>query len=147
MISGDTVVVLADVESGAMNQDTGDRIKVVSSAKVLVLTVDLVGIQTLQYGQSLGNEFSYSLKISRMLYNNEKYCYFDSKLYEVKGIGKAKYPTDMLLLVCELDDDDVKTAITTWCSPSSSGQTTNNSSETNENEEDDEETSEEARDE
>lgn len=105
--------VLADV-SAVQDKATGDRVKRVTKAKALVNVVDLVGVNTAQMGQVQGFTLSYSVEIRRVFYKNEKFLYFDGRLYEVKTITKAKNPVNMLLNVQALDDPEVSTAIKEW---------------------------------
>ena len=113
MLTNPKKYILADVKS-VQDTETGDRTKVVTSARVLVDTVDLVGVNTAQLGQIQGFTLSYSVEISRALYKNEKFLYFDGALYEVKTLGKARIPTKMLLNVQALKDDETQTAIEVW---------------------------------
>ena len=47
-------------------------------------------------------------------YDGEKFVYFDGNLFEVKTMGKAKLPTDMLLNVQESSDIEAKKAVEEW---------------------------------
>ena len=113
MLTNPKKYILADVKS-EQKTETGDRTKVVSKARVLIDTVDLVGVNTAQLGQIQGFTLSYSVEIARALYKNEKFLYFDGGLYEVKSLGKAKNPIKMLLHVQALKDDETQTAIEVW---------------------------------
>lgn len=113
MITGKKLYVLANIES-VLDTETGDRTKKVTSAKKLINNVELVSVNTSMLGQQQGFNFSYSVKIYRVFYTNEKYLYFDGNLYEVKSLTKADMPTKMLLNVQKLDDADVKKAIEDW---------------------------------
>lgn len=106
-------VAIVDVKS-VTNIENGDRTKEVTNGKILVLKVDLVGIQTLQLGQTQGFNLSYSIEIPRYLYNNEKYCFMDNQLYEVRSMSKAKSEANMLLNVSTLEDATVSAAILSW---------------------------------
>ena len=116
MITGKKMVVLADIKS-VLDPNTGDRVKEVEHAKKLVSTVELVGINTAQLGQSQGFNLAYSVIVNRVHYSNEKYLYFDNTLYEIKSISKAKSPTEMLLNVQRLTDGEIKDAIEKWLNP------------------------------
>lgn len=113
MITGKKSIILANIDS-TLDPETGDRLKVVKGAKKLVGTVELVGIHTAQLGQSQGFNLSYSVEVRRVQYNNEKYLYFDSCLYEIKSLSKAKSETQMLLNVQRLEDAGIKAAIERW---------------------------------
>lgn len=113
MISGYKLVILADIES-VTDKESGDRYKQVTSARQLALNVELVGVQTQQLGQALGVTLSYSVEIPRIYYNNEKYCYFDNQLYEIKSLSKSKNNTYMNLNVAKLDDSTIENAIQDW---------------------------------
>lgn len=113
MITGKKMVVLADIKS-VLDPNTGDRVKAVEHAKKLVSTVELVGVQTAQLGQSQGFNLAYSVIVNRVHYSNEKYLYFDNTLYEIKSISKAKNPTEMLLNVQRITDGEIKSAVERW---------------------------------
>lgn len=105
--------VLADVES-KQDENTGDRVKRVTSAQSLVGVVDVVGVNTAQLGQVQGFTLAYSVQILRALYKKEKFLYFDGALYEIKTLGKAKSRAHMLLNVQESSDPEIKRAIEEW---------------------------------
>ena len=63
MITGKKMVVLADIKS-VLDTETGDRVKAVEHAKKLVSTVELVGVQTAQLGQSQGFNLAYSVIVN-----------------------------------------------------------------------------------
>lgn len=113
MITGKKLVVIADVES-VFDVETGDRSKQVTHGNKIVATVELVGVQTAQLGQSQGVNLLYSVEIPRIQYKNEKYCFWEDQVYVISTIGKAKSPTNMLLNVAKLDDDDIEQAIRNW---------------------------------
>ncbi len=104
---------LAEIESRTANA-AGDRKKYVTSVKVLVCLVDLVGVNTSQIGQLQGFTLSYSVEVPRIQYENEKYLYFDGEVYEIKTLSKAKLPTNMLLNVQKIGDKETKIAIEEW---------------------------------
>lgn len=113
MISGYQTVALVDVDS-SMDKETGDLVRFVKRGKLLTLNIDLVGLQTLQLGQSQGIVFSYSVEIPRFQYNQEKFCYFDNTLFEIKGFSKAKQSVNMLLNVAKNDDSDIVSCVESW---------------------------------
>lgn len=113
MLTGKKLVAVVNVGT-TQDPDTGDRKKVVTGGKKLVMTVELVGVQTAQLGQVQGFNLAYSAEVDRVQYNNEKYLYFGADLYEIKSIGKAKDSTKMLLHVQLLQDADIKLAVEAW---------------------------------
>jgi hypothetical protein len=113
MITGKKLYVLANVNS-VLDDQTGDRIKVVTRGRKLINNVELVGVNIAQLGQQQGFNLTFSVKIYRVYYNGEKYLYFGGNLYEIKSLAKADMPTKMLLNVQKLDDADVKKAIEDW---------------------------------
>lgn len=106
-------LALVDVDT-ITDETNGDRTLTVTNGQKIICKKDLVGLQTQQFGQSQGFIFNNSLEIDRMRYNNQKYCYVDNKLYEIKSIGKAKLEKDMLLNVVEIVNAKITTAITNW---------------------------------
>lgn len=113
MLTKKRFLVLVDVDT-TINVVNGDRTLTVANGQKIICKKDLVGLQTQQFGQSQGFIFNSSLEIDRTYYNNQKYCYVDSKLYEIKSISKAKLEKDMLLNVVEIVNAKITTAITTW---------------------------------
>jgi len=113
MITGNKLYILADI-GNVLDTETGDRVKTVVNGKILINNVELVGINTAQYGQSLGFNLSYSISINRINYDNERYLLLEDNLFEVKNISKAKLATKMLLNVEAVDDEEIKTAIEDW---------------------------------
>lgn len=113
MITGYKRVVLVDVKS-IQKQQNGDRYFDVEKYKVLSLKVDIVGLQTMQLGQAVGQTFSFSIEIPRIQYDNERYCFFESKLYEIKTFSKAKKEQNMLLVVSKVEDEILLRTITKW---------------------------------
>lgn len=96
------------------DSETGDRIKFVESGKTLVANVELVGIQTQQVAQAQNVNLSYQIEISRMQFKNEKYVYFETNLYEIMSISKAKLNTNMNLNVQKIVDAEISNAIESW---------------------------------
>ena len=114
MLTGPKMYILADVENGMQDIKTGDRTKNVTRAKVLVNTVELVGVNTAQLGQVQGFNLAFSVEIPRIQYDSEKYLYFDNTLYEIKTLSKAKTAVNMLLNVQKSNDNEAAKAIKEW---------------------------------
>lgn len=119
MLTGKKFTVLANVET-VQDNSNGDRVKAVTSARKLASTVELVGIQTAQVGQSQGFNLAYSIEVSRAHYKKEKFLYFDKQLYEIKTTSKAKLKTKMLLNVEQSNDIEALTAIESYLSAENS---------------------------
>ncbi len=115
MQTGVKRVIIADTES-VQDPATGDRKKRVTHAKVIAANVELVGINTAQIGQVQGFNLAYSITVKRIFYGKQKFLYFDGVLYEIKTMGKAKLPSDMLLNVQVSNDTTAKAAIDEWIS-------------------------------
>lgn len=113
MLTKKRFLALVDIDT-TIDATNGDRTLTVTNGQKIICKKDLVGLQTQQFGQTIGAIFSSSLEIDRTFYNNQKYCYVDSKLYEIKSIGKAKLEKDMLLNVVEIVNSKITTAITNW---------------------------------
>lgn len=94
--------------------ETGDKVKSVVDGKVCICEKDLVGLQVQQLAQSQNMIFNNSLEIDRMFYNEQKYCYCDNNLYEIKGVGKGSKPHLMKLNVIKNDDAEIKQVIREW---------------------------------
>lgn len=94
--------------------ETGDKIKSVIDGKIYICNKDLVGLQVQQLAQSQNMIFNNSLEIDRMYYNEQKYCYCDNQLYEIKGISKGSKPYLMKLNVVKNDDAEIKKVIEEW---------------------------------
>ena len=106
-------LVIADVYS-TQDAETGDRVYAVANAKKCICNKDLVGVNTQMVATSQNIIYNYSLEVDRNFYDEQKYCYIDGKLYEIRGLSKAKQEYNMLLNVMEVTDDKVKTAIENW---------------------------------
>ena len=106
------MVLLVDIES--TSNERFEKFKKVANGRKFALHVDFAGMQTMQLGQAQGIILSYSIEIPRILYNGEKYCYFDNQVYEVETLSKAKLATNMLLNVSKLEDEEITKAIETW---------------------------------
>lgn len=113
MITGKKLLVLANIET-VQDVETGDRKKEVTGGKKLINTVELVGIQTAQLGQTQGFNLNYSVEVLRVHYNSEKYLYFDGDLYEIKTTSKAREKNKMLLNVQQSGDNEIKQAVERW---------------------------------
>ena len=94
--------------------ETGDKIKSVVDGKICVCNKDLVGVQVQQLAQNQNMIFNNSLEIDRMFYNEQKYCYCDNQLYEIKGVGKGSKQHLMKLNVVKNDDADIKKIVEEW---------------------------------
>lgn len=94
--------------------ETGDKIKSVVDGKICVCNKDLVGVQVQQLAQNQNMIFNNSLEIDRMFYNEQKYCYCDNQLYEIKGVGKGSKQHLMKLNVVKNDDADIKKIVEGW---------------------------------
>lgn len=114
MIDGIKQVVIANIDDSIYDKTTGDRQSKIQNAQSLALKVDLAGLYTKQLAQSEGFVVTISVEIPRVLYNSEKYCFFDDKLYEVKTYSKAKTPANMLLNVSEIKNERILECIKTW---------------------------------
>lgn len=113
MQTGRKRYILADITS-VQDPETGDRVKQVSKAKARIGVIELVGVNTAQLAQIQGFTLSYSVEIPRVVYANEKYLYFDEGLFEIKSMGKAKNPVNMLLNVQKSSDESITEAIERW---------------------------------
>lgn len=94
--------------------ETGDKMKSVIDGKIYICNKDLVGVQVQQLAQSQNMIFNNSLEIDRMFYNEQKYCYCDNQLYEIKGVGKGSKPHLMKLNVVKNEDAEIKQVIEEW---------------------------------
>lgn len=115
MLTGRKRYILADIAS-VQDSATGDRIKQVTKAKARIGVIELVGVNTAQLAQVQGFNLSYSVEIPRVVYKNEKYLYFEEGLFEIKSIGKAKMPVNLLLNVQRSSDESIAKAIERWIS-------------------------------
>ena len=94
--------------------ETGDKTKSVIDGKICTCEKDLVGLQVQQLAQSQNMIFNNSLEIDRMFYNEQKYCYCDNTLYEIKWVGKGSKPYLMKLNVVKNEDAEIKQVIEEW---------------------------------
>lgn len=113
MMTGKQAVAIVDIDT-IKDVETGDRKDVVNKGIYGSYTVDLVGVNTQLLGQSQSFTLSYSIIIPRIIYDNEKYVFFNDILFEVKNLSKAKNETEMLLNVQEIVDVDKKNIVKEW---------------------------------
>jgi hypothetical protein len=106
-------IILCDMTS-KQDEETGDRVRVVSNGKIIVGDKTLVGVNTQTLAQLQNMNFNYSIVIDRMYYKDQKYLYIDKKLYKIQNVSPAKLPKDCKLNVSELEDEDIKNAIERW---------------------------------
>lgn len=105
MISGVYCIYLLDIDTEA--DESYDRVKKISNIKKYAANVDLVGIQTQQLGQSEGFRLSYSIRIRRAYYDDEKYVYLNGNVYEIKSMSKSTSTVYMLLNVVKIEDAEI----------------------------------------
>ena len=115
MFSEQRLVMLCDIDT-VIDEETGDRQKVVVHAYKVIGRKNLAGVQTQQLGQLQNMTFQYAIEIDKMYYQNQKYLWLENGLYEVKTLTPAKEPKDCKLLVVKLDDADVENAIKEYLS-------------------------------
>lgn len=113
MLTGKKLVAIVDIDT-VKDIETGDRRDTVVRGILGVYTVELVGVNTAMLGQTQGFNFSYSVIIDRIVYDGEKYLFFDGKVYEIKSFNKAQKKNQMLLNVQVIDDDDKAAVIKEW---------------------------------
>lgn len=113
MFSNVRYLVLFDMQS-EIDAETGDQKKVIVSGKAIICNKDLVGVQVQQLAQSQNMIFNNSLEIDRMFYSDQKYCYCDDMVYEIKGLGKGSKPHLMKLNVIKNNDRELLEIIKEW---------------------------------
>lgn len=113
MYSNKRIIALCDITS-VVNKETGDRIRKVTNADLIVGNKDLVGIMTQQLAQAQKMIFNYTIEIDRMFYKNQKYLYVDNEVCEIKNIAKGSKPNLCKLSVTINNDKDIKKAIEEW---------------------------------
>lgn len=113
MFSNVRYLVVCNLKSD-IDAESGDTIKSVVDGKITICNKDLVGVQVQQLAQSQNMTFNNSLEIDRMFYNEQKYCYVDNLVYEIKGVGKGSKPHLMKLNVVKNDDAELKEIIEEW---------------------------------
>lgn len=115
MFSEQRLVMLCDIDT-SIDEETGDRKKVVVHAHKIMGRKNLAGVQTQQLGQLQNLNFLYSIEIDKMYYQNQKYLWLENGLYEVKTLTPAKLPKDCKLNIVKLEDADVENAIREYLS-------------------------------
>lgn len=117
MFSNKRLILICDISS-IQDEETGDRIRVVSNAKKIVAIKELTGINTQMLAQMQDMTFNYSIVVDRMFYKDQKYLYIDEKLYKIQSVSPAKLPKDCKLNVSEFHDENIETAIKEWLNES-----------------------------
>ena len=115
MFNEQRLIMLCDIDT-TIDEETGDRKKVIIHAHKIIGKINLVGVQTQQLGQLQNMTFSYAIEIDKMHYQSQKYLWFENSLFEVKTLTPAKLPKDCKLLVIKLEDADVENAIKEYLS-------------------------------
>ena len=113
MRTGRQLVAILNIKT-THDIETGEESKTVESGIQLAANVDLVGIMTAQLGQAQGFNLKFSVEVPRLLYNEQKFVYFQDRLYTVKSFSKAKRPATMLLNIEECDDKNISEAVKEW---------------------------------
>lgn len=113
MQSNKRLVIICDMTS-IQDEETGDRLRVVTNVRKIVGSKQLVGINTQTLAQMQNMNFNYTIEIDRMFYKDQKYLYIDNKLYKIQNITPGKLPQNCKLQVSELQDEDIKSAIERW---------------------------------
>ena len=113
MFSNIRAIIICNITS-ITDSTTGNRTKIVESGKYIAANKQLVGIMTQQLAQAQNMNFSYSVEVDKMFYNNQKYLYMDNTLYEIKNISPAKDFHRCKLNVQALQDSEIKEAIERW---------------------------------
>ena len=81
MFSNKRLILLCDITS-TQDEETGDRIRVVSNAKKIMGDKELTGVNTQMLAQMQDMTFNYSIVVDRMFYKDQKYLYIDNTLYK-----------------------------------------------------------------
>ena len=113
MLTGKKLIGLVDVDI-VHDYDTGDETFKVIRGRKLAANVELVGVNTSQLAQVQGWQLKYSVEVERIVYNDEKYVFFDNKLYSIRTLTKAKSPNHMLLNVQEETDSMLLEVVKQW---------------------------------
>lgn len=113
MFSTKKVLIICNLSS-VIDPETGNRKKSVVDGKIIICDKDLVGLQTQQLAQSQNMLFSNSLEIDRMHYNEQKYCYIDGNLFEIKTLTKGSKTHLMKLNVIVNNDAEIKQLVEEW---------------------------------
>ena len=115
MFSEQRLVMLCDIDT-SIDEETGDRKRVVVHAHKVIGRKNLAGVQTQQLGQLQNMTFQYTIEIDKMYYQGQKYLWLENGLYEVKTLTPAKLPKDCKLNIVKLEDADVENAIREYLS-------------------------------
>ena len=115
MFSEQRLVMLCDINT-SIDEETGDRKKVVVHTHKVIGKKNLAGVQTQQLGQLQNMAFQYTIEIDKMYYQGQKYLWLENGLYEVKTLTPAKLPKDCKLNIVKLEDSDVENAIREYLS-------------------------------
>ena len=115
MFSEQRLLMLCDIDT-SIDEETGDRKKVVVHANKVIGKKSLAGVQTQQLGQLQNMTFQYTIEIDKMYYQGQKYLWLENGLYEVKTLTPAKLPKDCKLNIVKLEDADVEKAIREYLS-------------------------------
>ena len=113
MFSNKRLILLCDITS-TQDEETGDRIRVVSNAKKIMGDKELTGVNTQMLAQMQDMTFNYSIVVDRMFYKDQKYLYIDNTLYKIQSVSPAKLPKDCRLNVSEFHDENIENAIKEW---------------------------------
>ena len=113
MFSNKRLILLCDITS-TQDEETGDRIRIVSNAKKIMGDKELTGVNTQMLAQMQDMTFNYSIVVDRMFYKDQKYLYIDNTLYKIQSVSPAKLPKDCRLNVSEFHDENIENAIKEW---------------------------------
>ena len=113
MLSNKRLIFLCDITS-TQDEETGDRIRIVSNAKKIMGDKELTGVNTQMLAQMQDMTFNYSIVVDRMFYKDQKYLYIDNTLYKIQSVSPAKLPKDCRLNVSEFHDENIENAIKEW---------------------------------
>jgi len=107
-------VLLADTISEPIPNSGGSLAIIVEHATIFSAEVLLVGQQTYWNAQVSNIILDFSIKCRKNLYKNEKFIWFNNKLYEVVNLGKAKNVNDIILNIRAKSDKATSDAIILW---------------------------------
>lgn len=117
MFTNKRLILICDITS-TQDEETGDRIRVVSNAKKIMGNKELTGVNTQMLAQMQDMTFNYSIVVDRMFYKDQKYLYIDNTLYKIQSVSPAKLPKDCRLNVSEFHDENIENAIKEWLNAS-----------------------------
>ena len=117
MFTNKRLILICDITS-TQDEETGDRIRVVSNAKKIMGNKELTGVNTQMLAQMQDMTFNYSIVVDRMFYKDQKYLYIDNTLYKIQSVSPAKVPKDCRLNVSEFHDENIEKAIKEWLNES-----------------------------